>query len=39
MLGASGSPRQAPDPGGLRRPLHFARAVRQADSAYRVESP
>jgi anaerobic selenocysteine-containing dehydrogenase len=28
--------RPAPGPGGLRRPLHFARAVRPAPSAYRV---
>jgi hypothetical protein len=26
--------RPAPGPGGLRRPLHFARAVRPADSTY-----
>jgi anaerobic selenocysteine-containing dehydrogenase len=29
--------RPAPGPGGLRRPLHFARAVRPSDEAYRVE--
>ena len=29
--------RPAPGPGGLRRPLHFARAVRPADAAYRLE--
>jgi hypothetical protein len=28
--------RPAPGPGGLRRPLHFARAVRPAASAYRM---
>lgn len=28
--------RTGPFPGGVRRPLHFARAVRPADSAYRV---
>jgi anaerobic selenocysteine-containing dehydrogenase len=28
--------RPAPGPGGLRRPLHFARAVRPADSAYKT---
>jgi hypothetical protein len=27
--------RPAPGPGGLRRPLHFARAVRPVASAYR----
>jgi len=29
--------RPAPGPGGLRRPLHFARAVRPAPEAYRTE--
>ena len=29
--------RPAPGPGGLRRPLHFARAVRPADEAYFVK--
>lgn len=29
--------RPAPGPGGLRRPLHLARAVRPADSAYRID--
>ena len=29
--------RPAPGPGGLRRPLHFARAVRPADSTYRMD--
>ena len=29
--------RPAPGPGGLRRPLHFARAVRPADDAYFVK--
>ena len=28
--------RPAPGPGGLRRPLHFARVVRPADAAYRL---
>jgi hypothetical protein len=28
--------RPAPGPGGLRRPLHFARAVRPAAEAYRI---
>ncbi|HMS17823.1 MAG TPA: molybdopterin dinucleotide binding domain-containing protein, partial [Planctomycetota bacterium] len=28
---------KGPYPGGVRRPLHFARAVRPADSAYRID--
>jgi anaerobic selenocysteine-containing dehydrogenase len=31
--------RLEPRPGGLRRPLHFARAVRPAPAAYRLERP
>ena len=29
--------RPAPGPGGLRRPLHFARAVRPTAAAYRID--